>query len=169
MLAAAFSCSLICSVGCSKNPNAPVADPLQITPGAYTLSIGSLSLDSPCAPYYGANISFHTPVTITHEGATWYARSTTSADGNIEIAFREGWPYITGTVHGSGVDQNNKTSSRKQFLAFADGAIQSGVAPSPDLHLDFVVGGQKAVVTMTVIDAQSVTTTCLTEVLWDIK
>lgn len=170
ILTAALACSLIASAsGCSKTATSPAAEPLQITPGAYTLGVGSLTLNSPCAAPGSSNISFHTRVTITHEGANWFARSTTGADGDVEIAFHEAPFFVAGTMHGSGIDQTNDSSSRKQFIAFADGAIQLGTAPPPSQHLDYVVGGTNAVATMTVIDAQNVTVTCLMQFTWSIK
>jgi hypothetical protein len=108
-----------CGAGANGSPTSPGAAPV-LHPGAYTLSItsaiGSFEPDAPCAARAGdrGNRDLGTRITITRESDGWLGRSSSAADGSLELRLREVganqtgevWPGVpvAGTVRGFALD-----------------------------------------------------------------
>lgn len=88
-LAAAFASAAACASPSAPAGSSDAVDRLTITPGPYDFFLSQNPAPSQCGvnSIAGAVISAH--VTLAHEGANWIARSTTTADGDLEIRFSD--------------------------------------------------------------------------------
>ena len=138
------------TTGCAgagrTSPTAPSASSqVSISPGAY-LFVASVSatslLPGSSATVVGCSgsgtvvgVSTSSFVTLSQEGSTWVARSTTPADGDVEIRFGESAPIVgqvqvAGTARGTVVDrraaQTHGSVSLRLSGATAAGAVLNG-------------------------------------------
>jgi hypothetical protein len=112
----ALALVLTAALAACGSPSAPggssgAQDRITIATGAWDFFLSQNPAPSQCGipnGLAGAVISSH--VTLTHEGTTWIARSTTAADGDLEIRFSDtGGPTfgfsvpIEGTLKGTAI------------------------------------------------------------------
>ncbi len=142
-----------CTGAGSSSPTAPTVSS-EILTGAY-LFLASVSATSvlPGSPatFVGCSnsgvigLSLSSFVTLSRQGNTWIARSTTSADGDLEIRLSEsagvfGQVQLTGSARGTAVDRRSAQTlglpSLQLSVANGPGAVLSGrVLPSPAADL----------------------------------
>ena len=132
-----------------RGPTAPSGvDRLQLPLGAYTFMASATASQSPPCTTTGSMapaFRLFARVTLAHEGQEWVARSSTIADGNIELRFHDtgggtsfGGSVVTvavsGTIRGTGTSRHNDTLSIKQFISF------TGTGGVPTAQLEGTTG-----------------------------
>jgi hypothetical protein len=157
------------SCGGPSSPDGTTSnDRLQLPTGSYTLFLSSSAAS--CTAQGPINPSFQLPtrVTLTHEVAEWVARSSTSADGDIELRFHDtggsviiGTTTVSGAIHGSGAASNDPPSVRRTITfggaAGATAAQMQGNTTTPISPVG-VLGGVSGVVTL--VDSVSGVVSC---------
>lgn len=129
------------SAACGANPPlAPAStaiDNLSLTPGDYPFFATSLNPPASCGqPAF--DVSMTSRVTLKREGVDWVARSTSAADGDLELRFHDtgglilaGYVTIAGTLGGTAQHMNNAISSTKLAATFdqhGDAVVFAGYA-----------------------------------------
>ena len=126
--------------------------------GAYTLSIasntgGSATIDAPCTPRRerdSASRAVQTRITFARDGEGWLGRSSSAADGDLEVRLRDagvgqagdvfitGGVPVAGTVRGFAVDDGGPV-----FLLPRDARVLAhGMASEVDAELVGAVKGR---------------------------
>ena len=174
-LAATLAVAAACSSPSTPSGSSGAVDRLTITPGPYDFFLSQNPAPSQCGvnSIAGAVVSSH--VTLSHEGTTWIARSTTTADGDLEIRFSDtGDPTfnpvvpISGTLKGTAIMPSRPFSDGVSFFVNPGPSTVTPVSGGNFSTSTLVpLSGNSLTGTMTITGAQG-TRTCTVTGQWSL-